>query len=189
MISRHTLRRASGVLAAGGVIAYPTEGVFGLGCLPDNVTAIQRILDMKNRSPDLGFVLVASSIYQLLPYLGRLGDKTMARLLAQEKSPVTWVVPASDDAPKWLTGNRDTIAVRISRHPIVQALCEAADSALVSTSANISGRPPASSRLAVQRMFGDLVDMITPGETGGLGGPTELRDADTGKVLRAGPQL
>ncbi|MCZ6498924.1 MAG: Sua5/YciO/YrdC/YwlC family protein [Gammaproteobacteria bacterium] len=187
MISRHNLRLATGVLAAGGVIAYPTEGVFGLGCLPENATAIQRILDMKNRNPDLGFVLVASSICQLLPYLGRLGDKTMARLLAQEKSPVTWVVAANTETPRWITGDRDTIAVRISQHPIVRALCDAADSALVSTSANISGRPPASSRLAVQRMFGDLVDMITPGETGGLGGPTELRDADTGKVLRAGP--
>ena len=93
MISRHTLRRASGVLAAGGVIAYPTEGVFGLGCLPENVIAIQRILDMKNRKPDLGFVLVASSIDQLLPYLGRLGDKTMARLLAQ--GPIQrWYPPA-----------------------------------------------------------------------------------------------
>ncbi len=99
MISRHTLRRASGMLAAGGVIAYPTEGVFGLGCLPENVIAIQRILDMKNRKPDLGFVLVASSIDQLLPYLGRLGDKTLVRLLAQEKAPVTWVVAASADAP------------------------------------------------------------------------------------------
>lgn len=188
MISRHTLRRASGVLAAGGVIAYPTEGVFGLGCRPENVIAIQRILEMKNRKPDLGFVLVASSIDQLLPYLGRLGDKILARLLAQKKTPVTWVVAASADAPLWITGDRDTIAVRISQHPIVRALCEAADSALVSTSANISGRPPASSRLAVRRMFGDLVDMITPGETGGLGGPTELRDADTGKVLRAGPR-
>ncbi len=187
MISRHALRRASGVLAAGGVIAYPTEGVFGLGCLPENVTAVQRIMEMKNRKPNLGFVLVASSIDQLLPYLGELGDKTMAHLLAQEKVPVTWVVAASAEAPRWITGDRNTIAIRISQHPVVRALCEAAGSALVSTSANISGRPPASSRLAVQRMFGDLVDMITPGETGGLGGPTELRDAGTGKVLRAGP--
>ncbi len=188
MISRHALRRATGILAAGGVIAYPTEGVFGLGCLPENAIAIQRILDMKNRNPNLGFVLVASSIDQLLPYLGKLGEKTMARLLAQEKSPVTWVVAASAEAPQWITGDRDTIAVRISQHPVVRALCDAADSALVSTSANISGRPPASNRLAAQRLFGDLVDMITPGETGGLGGPTELRDADTGEVLRAGPQ-
>ncbi len=188
MISRHTLRRASGVLAAGGVIAYPTEGVFGLGCLPGNAAAVQRILEMKNRNSNLGFILVASSIDQLLPYIGQLGDKPLARLLAREKLPVTWVVAASAEAPRWITGDRDTIAVRISRHPIVRALCEAADSALVSTSANISGRPPASSRLAVQRMFGGLVDMITPGETGGLGGPTELRDADTGKLLRAGPK-
>jgi len=188
MISRHALRRASGVLAAGGVIAYPTEGVFGLGCLPENTAAIRRILDMKNRGSDLGFVLVASSVDQLLPYLGRLGDKIMTSLIAQEKAPVTWVVTASAEAPRWITGNRDTIAVRISRHPVVRALCATADSALVSTSANISGRPPATSRLAVQRMFGDAVDMIVPGETGGLGGPTELRDADTGKVLRAGPR-
>jgi L-threonylcarbamoyladenylate synthase len=182
------MRRAAGTLALGGVIAYPTEGVFGLGCLPENLAGIQRILDMKGRDPKSGFVLVASSVDQLLPYLDSSDKKSMNRLLEKAKTPVTWVLAASADAPWWVTGGRDTVAVRISRHPVVKALCEAADSALISTSANISGKPPAKTRLAVQRMFGDHLDMIAPGETGGLGGPTELRDAATGKVLRTGPR-
>jgi len=188
MISRYALRRAAGMVASGGVIAYPTEGVFGLGCLPENLAGIRRILDMKGRDPKSGFVLVASSVDHLLPYLDASDEKAMGRLLAKAKIPVTWVLAANADTPWWITGGRDTVAVRISQHPVVKALCEAADSALISTSANISGKPPAKTRLAVQRMFGDHVDMITPGETGGLGGPTELRDAATGTVLRAGPR-
>ena len=187
MISRHTLRRAAAVLHAGGVIAYPTEGIFGLGCLPEQEAAIKRIINMKRRGLDRGFILVASGADQLLPFIGDLGDEQLARLLKQETHPVTWVVEAADQTPWWITGGHKTIAVRVSQHPVVSALCDATDSALISTSANISGHPPAATRLAVRRSFGSFVDMIVPGETGALGGPTEIRDAATGEILRAGP--
>jgi L-threonylcarbamoyladenylate synthase len=85
-----------------------------------------------------------------------------------------------------LTGGRPTIAVRVSAHPIVQRLCRRTGSALVSTSANLSGAAPARTALAVRRRLGRFVDFVLAGPLGDSARPTEIRDAATGRVLRAG---
>ena len=180
------LRRAVRAVRAGGVIAYPTEAVYGLGCDPLEYAAVQRILALKQRDAAKGLILIASRPEQLLPYMAKLDDGVMQRLRASWPGPVTWVVPAAPSLPFWLSGGRDSIAVRVTAHPQAAALCEACDMALVSTSANRSGTAPARTALEVRARLGDGVDFILPGAVGGAAKPTEIREALTGKVLRAG---
>lgn len=180
------LRHARDTVWAGGVIAYPTEAVYGLGCDPLADAAVNRILAMKSRDAGKGFILIASRIEQLLPYLAPLTRPMREKLEASWPGPVTWVVPAADVVPIQLTGGRDTLAVRVTAHPVAHALCEATGMALVSTSANLSGHAPARSALQVRARLGEAVDYIVPGQTGPQRKPTEIRDARTDRVLRAG---
>jgi L-threonylcarbamoyladenylate synthase len=177
------LRRAARILRSGGVVAYPTEGVFGLGCLPDDFAAISRVLAIKQRDPALGLVLIASDIEQLDGWI-ELPGKT-SELKSTGDKPVTWIVPATDEVPYWIRGEHAGLAVRITAHPIASALCDAADSALVSTSANMHGRPVARNVFVLRRRFGALVDYIVPGECGPASGPSEIRDLSSGMVLRS----
>lgn len=180
----YRLRQATNVLWQGGIIAYPTEGIWGLGCLPLELDAIHRILTIKQRAPDKGLILVAANFDQLEPYLAPLPLANRKAMLDTWPGPVTWVAPAARWVPMDITGGRSTVALRVSAHAGVQALCRAADSALVSTSANRSGRSPARSLLETRLRFGMEVDNIVPGKVGTLTGPTEIRDALSGKILR-----
>lgn len=173
---------ATDVLLRGGVIAYPTEGVFGLGCLPDDLFAVRRIVDMKRRDAAKGLILIAADARQLdgwidLPPGTSLPDPDPLQ-------PVTWIVPPGPKVSASLRGRHETIAVRITTNPTAKALCEAADSPLVSTSANLTGKPTARNRLVLRRQFGTVVDYIVPGDCGPATGPSEIRDFASGKVLR-----
>jgi len=176
------IQHAARILQNGGVVAYPTEGVFGLGCLPNDFAAVSRILQIKERDPTMGLVLIAANLAQL-EHLIRLPDNSTP-LTSSDDNPVTWIVPATDNVPPWIRGNHDGVAVRLTTHPVARALCAAADSALVSTSANVSGRPPARNSFVLRRGFNALVDYIVPGECGPTPGPSEIRDLRTGQTLR-----
>jgi L-threonylcarbamoyladenylate synthase len=183
MTTSQSIDKAGRVLERGGVIAYPTEGVYGLGCLPDDFEAVGRILAMKERDPGMGLVLIVSAVDQLAGWVDVPLDKL--ELETSLEKPITWIVPATDEVPWWIRGKHSSIAVRRTEHPVAKALCDEADSALVSTSANVSGRPPARNAFVLRRLFGALVDYIVPGECGPASGPSEIRDLDTGKTLRA----
>ncbi|HSC47049.1 MAG TPA: Sua5/YciO/YrdC/YwlC family protein [Gammaproteobacteria bacterium] len=180
------LRRAVETVRAGGVIAYPTEAVYGLGCDPLEYAAVERIFGLKGRAASKGLILIASELAQLLPFIAHLDAAVRTKLEASWPGPVTWVVPAAPALPFWLSGGRSTIAVRVTAHPVARALCDACGMALVSTSANHSGRSPARSSTQLRSLFGDSVDYILPGAVGGLSKPTEIREALTGTILRAG---
>lgn len=182
--NQERLQQAVRALQAGGIVAYPTEAVYGLGCDPWNEAAMRRLLALKRRPIEMGVILIASRFEQLEPFLAPLDDATLAKLQATWPGPVTWVVPAKQETPAWLRGAHDTIAVRVTAHPIAAALCEAAQSALVSTSANRTGEPPARDADEVRSIFGEEINYILLGEVGGLGKPTEIRDARTGGVIR-----
>lgn len=145
---------------------------------------MRRLLALKRRPIEMGVILIAARFEQFEPFLMPLDDATLAKLHAAWPGPVTWVVPAKQETPVWLRGAHDTIAVRVTAHPIAAALCEAAQSALVSTSANRTGEPPARDADEVRGVFGDEIDYILSGEVGGLERPTEIRDARTGEVIR-----
>lgn len=182
MATSQPIQRAARILRDGGVIAYPTEGVFGLGCLPDDFAAVSRILQIKERDPAMGLALIAAHLEQLDPWI-RLPENSDS-LASSDDKPVTWIVPATNDVPAWIRGDHDGVAVRLTTHPVARALCDAADSALVSTSANVAGHPPARNAFVLRRRFGALVDYIVPGECGPALGPSEIRDLLTGKTLR-----
>lgn len=184
MPGRFALSVAANAIVRGGVVAYPTEAVFGLGCDPLDADAVGRILELKRRPAGHGLIVIAADLGQLEPLLEPLTDAQRGRMLATWPGPCTWIAPSR--APAWLTGGRGTLAIRVTAHPLASALCIAADSALVSTSANLSGHQPARSALAVRRAFGSRIDYILAGPTGGLHRPTEIRDVTTGRVVRTG---
>ncbi|HET8729744.1 MAG TPA: Sua5/YciO/YrdC/YwlC family protein [Moraxellaceae bacterium] len=178
------LQRAVDALRQGQVIAYPTEAVWGLGCDPLNESAVRRVLALKGRSEAKGLILIAAGIDQVEPWLAALTPAQKAAVLATWPGPYTWVVPAPQ-APRWLRGEHDSLAIRVSAHPGVQALCRAWGAPLVSTSANRSGEAPLGSPDELHHAFGEGLGFILPGALGGDAKPSEIRDAVTGAVLRA----
>jgi L-threonylcarbamoyladenylate synthase len=182
------LRRAVQTLRAGGVVAYPTEAVYGLGCDPFNACAILRLLAIKGRALDKGLIIIAANLDQLTALLLPQSAKTMAPVLESWPGPSTWLLPAASHVPVWLTGDSDCVAVRVTAHPLAASLCRGFGGVLVSTSANRSGRAPARSALQARRLLGARVDYFLTGPTGGAARPSEIRDARDGRVLRAGSE-
>ena len=171
-------------LRQGSVIAYPTEAVFGLGCDPDNVDAVSRILQIKHRAIDKGFILIASSWEQIQPLVMYLRPDLLTRVFATWPGPVTWLFPASKKVPSWIRGSHDSVAVRVTAHPIAKALCEQFGGPLISTSCNKSGDPAARDIRSIQLTLSDTVDYVIDGALGGRLRPSEIRDALTGEVIR-----
>ncbi len=178
------LRRVRQVFRSGGLLAYPTEAVFGLGCDPWNAQAVDRLLELKMRAPEKGLILIGAEFEQLAPFLGALARPALQRALDTWPGPATWLLPANPGTPRWLCGNHPTLAVRVTAHPVARAMCQTCRSALVSTSANPGGRAPARDALHVRRYFHQAIDCIVPGRVGGLPRPTPIRDARSGACVR-----
>ncbi len=183
--SRQDLETAVAALRAGGLIAYATEAVWGLGCDPFQEAAVRRLLALKQRSEAKGLIIIAASLAQVQPWLSRLNTSQRAALEASWPGPVTWVVPVGTEIPAWIRGQHSSVAIRVSAHPGVIALCQAWGGPLVSTSANLAGEPALRDAAELQRQFGAELDYVLPGELGGDAKPSEIRDAVTGAVLRA----
>ncbi|CFR20253.1 sua5 YciO YrdC YwlC family protein [Yersinia kristensenii] len=169
------------------VIAYPTEAVFGLGCDPDSEKAVKALLALKQRPWQKGLILIAANYEQLKPYVddAALSDVQREAIFSSWPGPVTWVIPARPETPRWLTGSFDSLAVRVSDHPLVQQLCSQYGKPLVSTSANLSGQEPCRTTEDVRKQFGVSLPVFT-GLVGGRLNPSEIRDALTGKQFRQG---
>ena len=172
---------AAATLVRGGVIAYPTEGVFGLGCLPDDLDAIVRLLRIKHRGVAKGLILIAANATQLEPWV----DIPLETIPAVDtRNPTTWIVPPGELAGFAVRGNHEGVAVRLTSHPIARSICDTVGSPIISTSANLSGRPVARNAYILRRQFGSLVDYVVPGNCGPAFGPSEIRNLMTGQVLR-----
>lgn len=180
------LRQAIRVLRNGGIIAYPTEAVWGVGCDPFNPEAVRRLLEIKRRPEHKGLILAAASELQIDALLSPLSAEQRARLSETWPGPNTWLVPdAKQLIPRWIKGRHSAVALRVSAHPVVQALCEAFGAPLVSTSANVSSAPPAKSKTKVRAYFGAEVDFIVDGALGGLEKPTTIRSLLDNAVVRS----
>lgn len=171
-------------LKAGGIIAYPTEGVFGLGCDPNNERAIESLLNIKHRDIAKGFILIASDQSQLSPFIAQLSTDIETKLHNSWPGPVTWILPCSSTAPDGVTGGKPTIATRVTAHKIASSLCAEYQSAIISTSANISGEPACTTAQQVDEIFSHRIDYILDHEVGTLKGPTPIFDGLTGDQLR-----
>lgn len=177
---------ALATLRAGGVIACPTEAVWGLSCDPFDESAVERLLAIKRRPVDKGLILVAADPAQfdgLLDWDALAPDRREA-VLASWPGPHTWIIPATAKLPRWITGTHEGVAVRVTAHEAMAALCRAFGGPLVSTSANPTGAPPPRELAELDPVLHAALDAVLPGRTGNLPRPTAIRDARTGRALR-----
>ena len=175
----------------GNVIAYPTEAVWGLGCDPLNEQACLDLLQIKRRPIQKGMILIAGSIDEFAGILSALPVDQVQKLDAAWQNQIstgaiTFLVPdILEQVPYWIKGSHNSVALRVSQHPLVKSLCQAFGGPLVSTSANRSGKPPARSRVLVEKYFGGQLEFIVPGALGGATNPSKIIDFYTGKTVRA----
>ncbi|MCG8669891.1 MAG: Sua5/YciO/YrdC/YwlC family protein [Pseudomonadales bacterium] len=178
-------------MSTGGVIAYPTEAVYGYGCDPFDQQAVLRLLSIKKRPWQKGLILLAANVTQIEPLLSPLTDSQRKQVLSAWPGPVTWLLPDPHHwVPNWIKGQFSSVAVRVTDHPIAKQLCEDWGGPIVSTSANRSGEPPCYQELPLRlRLQKTPVvqrpDFIVGGPTSGLSKPSEIRDLKTGNIVRA----
>ena len=178
------IAQAAALLRSGGVLAYPTEAVFGLGCDPDDHHAFEKVFALKQRPPEQGVLLIAADFSQIADWIDA-PPAAIARAQATWPGAHTWIFPRSPRVPDWLAGAHDGIALRITAHAPAAALCRAFGGPIVSTSANRHGEPPSRSADEAARIFGEQLDGILDGPTGGLARPTPIADALSGAIIRA----
>ena len=184
MLSTLDLQLGRDALAAGGVVACPTEAVWGLSCDPWDEQAVMRLLELKRRPVSKGLILVAATESQLQFLLQHLSPEQRGQLSAGWPGPVTWLIPHRGRIPPWISGDHDTVAVRVSGHPVVNALCAAWGGPLVSSSANRAGAQAPRAAFQVRRYFGERLDYILAGAVGGSARPSVIRDLASGRILR-----
>lgn len=190
MPKRYTLAKlddAADALRGGDVVAYPTEAVFGLGCDPHNRAALEHIFALKQRPVSQGVLLIAADFAQITHYvdMSRVPAGVLAQARASWPGPFTWVFPRSAEVPEWVAGAHEGIALRVTAHGPAAALCRAFGGALVSTSANPHGEPPARDLATLERYFGERLDGMLDAPLGGAAQPSTIRDALTGAIIRS----
>jgi len=179
------IREAVRHLGQGGIIAYPTETIYGLGCDPFNAAAVLQLLELKQRNIQQGLVLVVSDFSQIEPMLLPLTSATRSRVRKPLPEPTTWILPCLPEVPVWMRGRHAGLAVRVTSHPVAAALCDLWGGPLVSTSANLHGKRPATSPLSIRKAFDGKLDYILHGSRGS-GQASVIRDGLTGKIVRGG---
>jgi len=181
-----TLVHCVAALSEGGVIAYPTEAVFGLGCDPRNRAAFEKLFALKQRPPTQGVLLIGADFGQVAPYIDLTATppEAVERAKASWPGPHTWIFPRAAGVPEWIAGGHAGIALRVTAHAPAAELCRAFGGAIVSTSANRHGEPPARTAGEIRAAFGDALDAILNAATGGLERPTPIRDAISGESTR-----
>ena len=183
-MSPWALNRLSQALSAGAVIAYPTDTIWGFGCDPANGEAVARILQIKQRHVAKGLILLSSDMRYCDPFV-ELDSEQRDQLLQPSDKPTTWLVRASEHCPWWIRGSHETVAIRITDHPLVKELCDALESPLVSTSANRARRANARNALQIRKQFADELDAIVTGFATGGARASQIKSLQYGTTLRA----
>lgn len=180
------VERCAATLKTGGVIAYPTEAVYGLGCDPHDAAAFERIFALKQRPATQGVLLIGADFDQVRPYidLESIPGDVLAQVRDSWPGPHTWIFPRAASVPDWIAGGHDGIALRVTAHAPAAALCRAFGAALVSTSANRHGEAPARDAAGVRQALGAGLDDVLDAPVGGASRPTSIRDAITGAIIR-----
>jgi L-threonylcarbamoyladenylate synthase len=180
------ISQAVRILAAGGIMACPTEAVWGLSCDPASEAAVTRLLSLKQRPVEKGLILVAANMRQFDWLLRDLDKPARAKLKLSWPGPTTWLVPHRGRVPAWVCGEFDSVALRVTAHPTMVALCTAFGGPLISTSANTAGAQPAREQFQLWRYFGDALDGVVPGRLGGNTRPSVIRDLESDTIIRPG---
>lgn len=176
--------RVIACLNRGGIIAYPTEAVYGLGCNPFNETAVHKIVQLKKRSLAKGLILITHDWQCVADLIMPIPEERMVEIQKTWPGPYTWIFPASKKVPLWIKGQHNSIALRVTAHPIAREICSSYGLPIVSTSANTAFESPFKTAQEVSQHFGEQIDMIVPGEVGNLLQPTTIRDAVSGQIIR-----
>jgi L-threonylcarbamoyladenylate synthase len=180
-----SIATAVAALSNGGIVALPTEGVYGLSCDPRHLSSIRYLCNIKQRPEDKGFVVVAATLEQLQDYIQPLSPEHLALVKSTWPGPVTWIVPVKAGVSPLIHGNTDTIAVRVTAHPILSAICQQLGAPIISTSANKSNESPATAAEEIDQLFSiNQIDYILDGPLGNLNGPTEIRDLFSHAIIR-----
>ena len=143
----------------------------------------KKVLELKGRDVDKGFILAVSSYEMLEPFVKPVTQEQQDLLDAYWPGPVTYLMPVADEVPELLTGGRKTIAVRMSAHPVLAGLVEAYGKPIISTSANVSAAAPARTYNEIKHYFGDNIRVVE-GELGKLSQPTSIIDLETLEKIR-----
>ncbi len=182
MLNTVSIDKGRAIIKAGGIVAYPTEAVYGLGCEAFNQTAVKAILSLKGRDIHKGMIVLIAEWSQLFSLISPITEAQLAHVRSTWPGFITWVFPCAADLPKWISGDNNSIAIRMSAHPIARAL--AMESPIISTSANQSGQQPALTAEAVYQQFPKGIDALLEGELGGYTQPSMIYDVRSGERLR-----
>jgi L-threonylcarbamoyladenylate synthase len=179
------IRQACHVLKEGKLLVYPTESVFGVGCLANNDDALIHLRSVKGRSSAKGFIVLCASMAQLqnsFPEL-ELDQKAQSRLVEPQKHPTTWLIPFSKPLNPLLVGNNHSLAVRITQHPVAKVLCESCGP-IVSSSANPAGMAAPKTLLQAKKQLGDTVDFYLNESLGEAKKTSQIIDLRSGEIVR-----
>lgn len=183
-MSPWALNRFVHEVSRGAIFGYPTDTVWGFGCHPLIAASVSRILQIKNRDPDKGLILLSSRIEYCAAYLDIEADQ-LEQLRSPGERPITWLVTASEFCPVWIRGIYPTVAIRVTRHPLIRFICDGLQAPLVSTSANRSGKATVRNSIQMRKQFGAELDYIVTGFPTGSLQPSEIKSLDNGTILRA----
>ncbi|MBT4482344.1 MAG: threonylcarbamoyl-AMP synthase [Candidatus Latescibacteria bacterium] len=177
------IEEAVNVLKNGGIVVYPTETVYGIGCDPFNRIAYERVQHLKGRNNNKQMLLLACSLSQVEHFTGRLAD--IPRRLAHEfwPGPLTMVIKPRNEMPVYLYGDSGGVAFRITSHPIAAALSRNFGCPITSTSANMTGKPTVGTYEEALNMFGKDVSIVIKNHIPLNGTPSTVIDLTSGKPL------
>ena len=185
--SEENIRKAAVIIRLGGVVIYPTDTVYGLGCDPANVDATRRICEIKGRADKplplaCSDVETARRIVEFNPIAERLAEHFWP-------GPLTMVLPARVDYPIWVTHGARTLGVRVPDHQVARRLAKLSGGVIVSTSANKSGDPPPKTAQEAAEQIGEEVDLILDAGPAPLRQPSTVIDlsGDELWIIRPGP--
>lgn len=167
------------------IIALPTESIYGLsGIIDPDVVA--KLMAIKERDIGKGFIIVSRAIQHLLSFVNtkQLTRSQIQKISTPCDKPTTWIVPAQEKI-LWLTGGSANIAIRLTTHPLLATITTQLDQAIISTSANISGQPPATTAQEVSDYFKAQLPYIYPQQQQNQIRPSQIIDLVSGVVLRA----
>lgn len=184
-VSQWRAQYAVHVLRQQGLIAHPTEAVWGLACDPFSEQAVQRLLDLKGRPKEKGLILISSNREHFSSLLAPLSPDLQQRFNEPQSRPTTWIVPdLQQQIPSWIRGQHQGVAIRVSQHPLVRLLTQAFQGPLISTSANPAGKSPAMSLMDIRKYFAGRIDYVVDGKLGGVDRPSRIIDLQSGQILR-----
>jgi len=181
------LRDAALVLRNGGVVIYPTETVYGLGCLPIDPDATRRVCEIKGRADKpLPLICADTRVAKGVVEFNAAAEKLVERFWP---GPLSLVLPSKVDYPIWVTHHKPTLAVRVPGHDVARRLAGLCGGVLVSTSANRSGEEPPRTTKGSIEQIGSKVDIVVEGGTAPGGMPSTILDLSSEElwILRNGP--